>query len=92
MFGYGRLVKAEVFHDVADGALAQRQVTEDLPPAGFGYCVESIGRSGGSGHGLENTYSYRNMSSVFLIFKTQVALLEFWLVQRGSFYRNAIGD
>ena len=62
-----RLVKLERYDNFADGPLAGGEVAENLAPPRFGNSVESVRGCGGTGHGLENTFLYRNMSSENII-------------------------
>jgi len=62
VLGNGWLVELEASDDVADRALAEREIREDLPAAGFGYGIEGVGGCGGSCHERNNTFLYGNMS------------------------------
>ncbi len=50
MLGYRWLLKFQRIHDLADRALAGRQVAEDVTATRLGNGVEDVGVCGGAGH------------------------------------------
>ena len=52
VFGDGGLLEPQPVHYIADGALLERQVIEDLPAPGCGDGVEGVRRCSRSRHGL----------------------------------------
>jgi hypothetical protein len=69
MLGDGRLVELKVGDDVADWALAEGEIREDLPAARFGNGVKSVGGGSGSCHEQNNTFLYGNMSREYFTFR-----------------------
>jgi len=58
-----RLLQLEAPDDIPYGALRERKETENLSTTWLGDSVEGVGSGGGSRHGCDNTFPYRNMSS-----------------------------
>jgi hypothetical protein len=67
------LLQAQGCHDLPYGALLQRQIVQDVSPAGFGDGIKGIRSCGGTRHGCNNTFPYRHMSNGFFTPETESA-------------------